>query len=87
MKPEPTSTLRLHPALILLSAALIAFQLVQMQLLALVQWHHFAYLIISVALFGFGAAGTLIALYRSFLLRHLERLLPVLLLQPAVIDL
>lgn len=75
---DSAPTLRLHLALILLSAALIAFQLEQMQLLALVQWHHFAYLIISVALLGFGASGTLIALCRTLLLRHLEWLLPVL---------
>jgi spermidine synthase len=76
--------LRLHLALILLSAALIAFQLEQMQLLSLVQWHHFAYMIISVALLGFGASGTLIALCRSFLLRHLEWLLPVLMFGCAI---
>lgn len=69
---------RVHVALILLSAALIGFQLEQMQVLALVQWHHFAYLIISVALLGFGASGTCIALFRPFLLRHLSWLLPVL---------
>ena len=78
MNREPAPTLRLHLALILLSAALIAFQLEQMQLLALVQWHHFAYLIISVALLGFGAGGTFIALCRTILLRHLDWLLPLL---------
>lgn len=78
MKGEPAPTLRLHLALTLLSAALIAFQLEQMQLLALMQWHHFAYLIISVALLGFGAGGTFIALFRTLLLRHLEWLLPAL---------
>ncbi len=71
-------TLRLHLALVLLSAALIGFQLEQMQILAIVQWHHFAYLIISVALLGFGAGGTLVALFRGILLRHLDWLLPVL---------
>ncbi|NOQ46107.1 MAG: spermidine synthase-like protein, partial [Desulfobulbaceae bacterium] len=60
------------------SAALIGFQLEQMQLLAYVQWHHFAYLIISVALLGFGAGGTLIALFRTSLLRRLDILLPLL---------
>lgn len=69
---------RLHLALILLSAALIGFQLEQMQLLAMVQWHHFAYLIISVALLGFGASGTCIALFRPLLLCHLDWLMPVL---------
>ncbi len=84
MKGDSVSALQLHLALILLSAALIAFQLEQMQLLALVQWHHFAYLIISVALLGFGASGTLIALCRSILLRHLEWLLPALMFGCAI---
>jgi hypothetical protein len=71
--------LRLHLTLFLLSAGLIGFQLEQMQLLALLQWHHFAYLVISVALLGFGAAGTCLALFRETLLRHLPLLLPQLL--------
>jgi hypothetical protein len=80
----PAPTLRLHLAITLLSAALIAFQLEQMQLLALVQWHHFAYLIISVALLGFGTSGTLIALCRPILLRHLKWLLPGLMFTCAI---
>lgn len=78
MKGHEAPTLRFHLALALLSAALIAFQLEQMQLLALVQWHHFAYLIISVALLGFGVAGTVLALFKPFLLRNLETVLPLL---------
>jgi hypothetical protein len=84
VKRDPVPPLQLHLAIILLSAALIAFQLEQMQLLALIQWHHFAYLIISVALLGFGASGTLIALYRTSLLRHMEWLLPVLMFACAI---
>ena len=78
MTRDEIPTLRLHLSLVLLSAALIAFQLEQMQLLALVHWHHFAYLIISVALLGFGASGTLIALCQVGLLRNLSWLLPLL---------
>ncbi|MDW7772292.1 MAG: hypothetical protein SCH71_05305 [Desulfobulbaceae bacterium] len=77
MNSHETPALRLHLALFLLSAALIAFQLEQMQLLALVQWHHFAYLIISVALLGFGVGGTVLALFKPFLLRHLQTVLPL----------
>lgn len=84
MKRDPTPSLRLHLAIILLSAALISFQLEQMQLLAIVQWHHFAYLIISVALLGFGAGGTLLALCRTALLRHMDWLLPALMFACAV---
>lgn len=78
MTGQEVPLLRLHLALFLLSGGLIGFQLEQMQLLALLQWHHFAYLVISVALLGFGAAGTCLALFRESLLRHLPLLLPLL---------
>lgn len=66
-------------ALILLSAALIALQLILMQILSITQWYHFASLVISTALLGFGASGTLLALTRAWCLRHSSLLLPLLL--------
>ncbi|MFZ5797473.1 MAG: spermidine synthase-like protein [Thermodesulfobacteriota bacterium] len=84
MNGRAPPTFRLHLSLFLLSGALIAYQLEQMQLLALLQWHHFAYLIISVALLGFGAAGTFLALCRDVLSRHLPLLLPLLIFGCAV---
>ncbi|QXD13907.1 hypothetical protein GQ464_010570 [Rhodocaloribacter litoris] len=77
---RPAASTRGHIAVALLSVALIAFQLVLMQVLSLVQWYHFAYMVISVALLGFGAAGTLIALARVWMLRRFEALVPVLML-------
>ncbi len=35
-----------------------------MRIFSITQWHHFAYMIISIALLGFGASGTFIALFR-----------------------
>ena len=71
-----------HPRLIislgLHSAAIIAFQLALMQLISIVQWHHFAYMIISIAMLGFGASGTLLALAREKLLRAAQWLVPLL---------
>ncbi|THU38371.1 spermidine synthase-like protein [Niastella caeni] len=71
---------RLLLSLGILSAAIIAFQLALMQVLSIVQWHHFAYMVISVALLGFGAAGTVLALFRQWLLKHIRSLLPVLMI-------
>ncbi len=34
-----------------------------MRLLSIVQWHHFAYMIISVALLGYGVSGTFLSLF------------------------
>ncbi|MCX7897430.1 MAG: hypothetical protein N2441_06115 [Rhodocyclaceae bacterium] len=55
-------------AVALLSAATFAFELLLVRLTALIHWHHFAALAISVALLGFGAAGVFVALARSRLL-------------------
>ncbi len=60
------------------SAAIIAYQLALMQLISIVQWHHFAYMIISVAMLGFGAGGTLLALARERLIRASSWLVPLL---------
>jgi len=68
---------RLSVCLALLSAAIIAYQLVLMEVLSIVQWYHFAYMIISVAMLGFGAAGTFLAIFRKQLLERFDLLLPV----------
>ena len=67
-------------AMFLLSAALIAYQVAIIQLLSLMQWYHYASMIISVALLGFGAAGSLLSLKREWLLTHADKLLPMLLI-------
>lgn len=60
----------LFPAVFLVSTAALAYELLLMRLLSIVQWHHFAYMIISLALLGYGASGTFIALFHRFLERH-----------------
>ncbi len=37
-----------------------------MRIFAITQWHHFAYMIISIALLGCGASGTLLSLGHSW---------------------
>ncbi len=68
----------------MLSGALIAFQLALMQIFSITQWYHFAHLIISLALLGFGASGTFLAFFRERLLRHFAAVYPALLLLTAV---
>jgi spermidine synthase len=67
-------------AMVLLSVALIAYQVAVIQLLSYVQWYHYANMVISIALLGFGAAGTLLALKRNWLLKHSDALLPLLMI-------
>ncbi|MEW6250290.1 MAG: hypothetical protein AB1716_06565 [Planctomycetota bacterium] len=49
-------------AVLLISAAVIAYEVVLMRRLLVEHWHHFGYLVISVALLGFGASGSVLAL-------------------------
>jgi len=51
----------------LLSAAALAYEILLMRLFSIIQWHHFAYMMISLALLGYGASGTFLALTRRWL--------------------
>lgn len=57
-------------AILLLSAAAIGYEVLLMRMLSIVQWHHFAYMILSLALLGYAASGAYIALRRDYLERH-----------------
>ena len=52
---------RREAALFLVSAAVLADEVVLVRAFSIGQWHHFAYMVISIALLGFGASGTLLA--------------------------
>ncbi len=71
-------------AIALVSAVLLCYQLALLQQLATSQWHHFAYLVVSVALLGFGLAGTLLAFAPEWFVSRFDRLLPVCLFSCAV---
>jgi spermidine synthase len=58
------------PAISVVSAAILAYEVLLMRLFAIVQWHHFAYMVISIALLGFGASGTFLALAQARLKPH-----------------
>jgi hypothetical protein len=47
-------------AIALISAAALAFEILLMRLFSIILWHHFAYMIISLALLGYGASGALL---------------------------
>ncbi|CAB3797903.1 SAM-dependent methyltransferase [Pararobbsia alpina] len=54
-------------ALSLLSAAVLGYEILLMRLFSIILWHHFAYMMISVALLGYGAAGAMVALTHRLL--------------------
>jgi spermidine synthase len=57
-------------AVALVSAAVIVFELALMRAMSLRFWSHFAHMIISVALLGFGASGTALTLLRRQVDKH-----------------
>jgi len=61
---------RLATSIGILSLAVLAHQIFLIQILSFVQWYHFAYTIISVALLGFGTSGTVLSLFRNKLIKH-----------------
>lgn len=75
MKVPSLNIRRVQAAVFLVSAVVIGYQILLVKLFSIQYWHHFAYLIISIALLGFGASGTFICLFRT----KLESRLPAIL--------
>ncbi len=63
---------RLLIATFLVSASALGYEILLMRVLSIVQWHHFAYMIISLALLGYGASGTFVALFRKRFERYFD---------------
>ncbi len=57
-------------AIFLVSASLLSFQLSLIQIFSIVQWYHFAYMVLSMALLGFGASGTFLTFFRRRLMAY-----------------
>ena len=58
-----TQKYRFLPGLFLLSAATLAFEINLTRLFAVAQFYHFAFMIVSIALLGFGASGTALTIF------------------------
>lgn len=69
---RPTRLLLPAVAVFLVSMAVIGLELALMRCLSVASWHHFSYLVISTALLGFGAGGTLLTLIGERLERRFE---------------
>jgi hypothetical protein len=54
--------------LFLLTASILALQLLEMRLLSYMLWHHLAYVVISVVLLGLGAGGAIVAVLPRWML-------------------
>lgn len=52
----------------MVAATALAYEILLMRLFSIIQWHHFAYMIISLALLGYGASGTFLSFAQRRLL-------------------
>jgi spermidine synthase len=68
----------LYLAVFALSAATLIFEIALTRVFSVAQWYHFAFMTVSLALLGFGASGTLLALSPQLLKRDLAKLLTTL---------
>ena len=57
-------------AIALLSACVLAYEVLLTRLFSIVLWHYFAYMIISAAMLGYGASGTLLTLLKEKIAAH-----------------
>ena len=67
-----------------MSCGVIGFEIGLMRVLQYASWYHFAFLVITIALLGFGMSGTILSLWRGYLLRHRHTAIPLLALLTAL---
>jgi hypothetical protein len=60
--------LRELAAVAIISASVLGLEVALMRTLSISRWHHFAYLVVALALLGFGVSGTWLGLFSSRLL-------------------
>ena len=60
-------------SIFILSASALAYEVLLIRLFSIVHWHHFAFMVISIALLGYGVSGSLITVFRRWLLVNYDR--------------
>ncbi len=71
----------------ILSASALGYEILLMRLFSIIQWHHFAYMIIALALLGYGISGSLLSSVQPRIARHYRWLFPLSLLLFAITSL
>ena len=61
----------------LLSAATLMLQVVYTRVLSVASWYHFVWMVVSIALLGYAASGTLLSVYPRLLKEDLDNVLTV----------
>ena len=66
-----------YSGILLLSAATLLFEITLTRVFSVAQWYHFAFMVVSLALLGFGASGSFLSLFPRVVIKNLSRLLAV----------
>jgi len=67
----------IYLGILLLSAATLLFEITLTRVFSVAEWYHFAFMVVSLALLGFGASGSFLSLFPRLVMKKLEHLLPV----------
>ncbi|MBT8118850.1 MAG: SAM-dependent methyltransferase [Gammaproteobacteria bacterium] len=59
-------------SIFILSAAALAYEVLLIRLFSIIHWHHFAFMVISIALLGYGASGSFITVFRHRMLNNFD---------------
>ena len=73
--PQTKPDSRIGFALFLVSTATLAFEINLTRLFSVAQFYHFAFMVVSLALLGFGASGTFLAIYPLNAKRSIHRIM------------
>lgn len=60
-------------SLAMLSFAALAYELLLMRLFSIIYWHHFAYMVIALALLGHGISGSVVMVLQGRLIKHFKQ--------------
>ncbi len=84
-KKHNFSQVKLMVSIALLSLAIVSYQVQLIHFFNIVQWHYYAFMMISVAMLGFGASGTVISISRKWLLQRFDMLVPFLMISTGLL--
>ncbi len=66
---------RKYAGISLISASALSLEIFFTRFFSVAQWHHFAFMVVSIALLGYGASGSFLMLFPSLLKKDSSRLL------------
>jgi spermidine synthase len=69
--------LLIYLGILLLSAATLLFEITLTRVFSVAQWYHFAFMVVSLALLGFGASGSFLSLFPRLMTKKINHILAV----------